>query len=694
MNPPRTLFRRSNGAALLWALVGGAACTVVIPLEPNMLEEGVVVHIAQRLLRGERLYQDVLAFTGPLPFEALALLFRLFGEEIVVGRLAIVALHGMACGATFALAQRAKAGPFAHAAAAVTASAPLLLFPLYSIFYYTTLAFSLSVLAAYSALRGVRATGWAFAAGVLVAAAALCKQTVGVLLAATLLVALAGCSAPGQRLRRGLAFASGGVAVAVITLSAFAWSGGLDELVHSLVLLPLSFEETYRAPYVNFWPPGRFDPDIEKSDEFYLPYFWTLKYGVFKDSGWPITLLAQILYALPLVALAGTALRRLPRPLPAAVWLHFALLASWMSNLFPRTDWGHLVHVLPSSAVQILLLLGIPRRRPARLPHAAQATAVLIVLALAGGAGWAGAFLYRIANPPAYGPRVPQRPVSPGLRGDTVPGVIRYLREHAEPGEAIFVARAEPLLYFATDTRNPTPYSGVVPGMREEQQRVILEALEQLRYVVMSEIDQPAMTYYRDVLPDVQTYLERYFHRPTDFPNRWIVVLERGADRGETVTDLFDVRASARPWIRDRRGRELPAAPFTDPLPTKYNRRPVGFRLGAGGGGLDFEVDVPENAVFQGDVGLCGLIGLQDWYRHPRRSVLRVSVGRAGELEVLSETRACGPGLDPDRWTPVEVDLARYAGQRVTLRLELASRFRLRPGRISWWGSPRVAIRP
>jgi hypothetical protein len=63
-------------------------------------------------------------------------------------------------------------------------------------------------------------------------------------------------------------------------------------------------------------------------------------------------------------------------------------------------------------------------------------------------------------------------------------------------------------------------------------------------------------------------------------------------------------------------------------------------------------------------------------------------------LEVLAETRACGPGLDPGRWTPVEVDLASYAGRRVTLRLDLVSRFRLRPGRISWWGSPRIAIRP
>ena len=31
----------------------------------------------------------------------------------------------------------------------------------------------------------------------------------------------------------------------------------------------------------------------------------------------------------------------------------------------------------------------------------------------------------------------------------------------------VTVARAEPLIYFATETRNPTPYGGVIPGMRE-----------------------------------------------------------------------------------------------------------------------------------------------------------------------------------------------------------------------------------
>ncbi len=35
---------------LLWAFLGLALCALVIPLEPNLLEEGLILEIAQRLV--------------------------------------------------------------------------------------------------------------------------------------------------------------------------------------------------------------------------------------------------------------------------------------------------------------------------------------------------------------------------------------------------------------------------------------------------------------------------------------------------------------------------------------------------------------------------------------------------------------------------------------------------------------------
>lgn len=47
--------------ALGWALASTALCAAVIPLEPNQLEEGLILHVVQRMLRGEHLFRDVIS---------------------------------------------------------------------------------------------------------------------------------------------------------------------------------------------------------------------------------------------------------------------------------------------------------------------------------------------------------------------------------------------------------------------------------------------------------------------------------------------------------------------------------------------------------------------------------------------------------------------------------------------------------
>jgi hypothetical protein len=679
-------------AALAWAALGAAAVASVAPFEPNLLEEGILLHVAQRIAHGERLYRDVLAFTGPLPFETLALLFRLFGEEIQVGRAAVALLHGAATAAAFAVARQAGARAFAHPAAAAYASAPLLLFPLFGIFYYTTLAFHLSVLSIWAALRDERSRGWGFLAGVGVAAVALCKQPIGAALAlSTALAILAG----RERAARLVAFAGGGLALTGATLGAFLAAGTLPAALHALLVLPTSLGDTFEAPFPNLWPPGEFAPAIAESQTFYLPYFYILLQGIFAEPGWRIMLASQVLYAVPLLALCATALRRTRGPLPAAVWLHGALLLAWLVNLVPRTDWGHLVHVLPPAVAQLCLLR--PRTaagRGIRAGEIAAAAAIAGLLALGSGASlWQ---IRRVADPSRLAVRVPLRPVSLGLRGAPVRDVIDFLDRHTAPGEAIFVARAEPLLYFATGTRNPTPYPGVIPGLGEEQSRTIVEAFGEVRYVVMSDVDQPAMTYYRDELPAVQAHLERHFRIPAEVLGRglhWLVVLEPGPDRGATAIDLIEAAAGARAFLRAEDGRLVDAPRFGDRLSTKHNRRPLGFELGARGGGLDFELELPAGAVFQADAGFWFVGGQQNIYRHPLRSRVRASIGRDGAFTQVAETPAMTREIDPRRWTPLEADLSAWAGERVTLRIELLTTQSPAPRELGYVGSPRIAVR-
>ena len=681
--------------ALAWAVLGAGACLLVAPLEPNLLEEGILLHIAQRIAHGEHLYRDVLAFTGPLPFQALALLFRVFGEEIWIGRAVVALLQGAATAAGFSIARRAGAGALAHAAAAAYALAPLLLFPLFGIFYYTTLAFHLSVLSIWAALHG----SWrsCFVAGLGVSAVALCKQPIGAALALFMALALL-FTARGTRAERSAAlaaFAAGGFALAIATIGAFFVAGTLPAALHALLVLPMSLEETFDAPFPNLWPPGEFSPAIAKSQTFYLPYLYILMQGIFVKPGWGIMLATQALYAVPIAALAGTVLRRARAALPPAAWLHTALLCTWLVNLYPRTDWGHLVHALPPAVAQLCIVLPRPKaKRAARVAEFAAAAAILLLLVA--GSGWALAQIRRAAEPETLAPRVPLRPVSLGMRGAPVRRVIDFLSRHTEPGDPIFVARAEPLLYFATGTRNPTPYPGVIPGMREEQSRVILESLREARYVVMSDIDQPAMTYYRDQLPAVQAQLERYFRIPDELlvgEPHWLVVLEPGPDRGATAIDLIERAADARPFQRDRSGSVSDGPRFTDRVSTKYNRRPLGFELGARGGGLDFELTLPPGAVFQADAGMWLVNGQESLYRLPPHSLVRVSIGREGAFTTIAETPVMTREVPPGRWTPLEADLSAWARQRVTLRIELVTTLSPGTGRLGYVGSPRIALR-
>ncbi|MEZ4217168.1 MAG: hypothetical protein R3E88_11870 [Myxococcota bacterium] len=679
---------------LAWAMAGAAACAWMTPLEPNMLEEGIALHLAQRMVGGEHLFRDLASFTGPLPFELLALLFRAFGDGIFVARGAVAAMHGAATAACFALAYRARGDALAHVAAAAFAAAPVLLFPLFSLYFYALTALHLAMIAAWATARALDDARFALAAGALVALVALCKQNLGAGLAVAFLGCLAFARGAAPLARRLALYAAGGASVAAATLALYAWRGDLAALVDSLVFLPLSFRDTFGSAYPNLWPPGELLGDVYVERSRYVPALYGFRYGVFGRLGATPSLATQALYAAPFAALALAAVAALRRGLAPATWVHAALLAALVPGLFPRTDWGHLVYVLPAAVVQLCLVARAPAARAQRRALAAALAAGLAVAVVA-----TGVWLHRAAGPATFGPKLPLRPVNEMLKAPALPRVIRALRERAAPGEPIFVARAEPIVYYATGTTNPTPYSGVIPGMREEQERVITRALERVRFVVMSDIDQPLYLYYSDELPGVWAHLERYFRVARGAPPGWLTLLERGEDRGPTAVDLFDRRASGRAWVREPGAPPAPAPSPAPRLAARMNRRVLDFWTGADGGGVDFEVDVPRDAVFQADVGLWQTIGLTSEYAHPERTIAIASLRRAGEPEDARVELARASLLDGRHqgrtWLPLEADLAAFAGARVELRLEVRPQGRIdERHRLAWFGSPRIALRP
>jgi len=690
--PGAAIPKREIAATLGWALVGAIACTSIIILEPNMVEEGLVVHFAQRLARGEHLYRDLVFFSGPLAFELLGALFRMFGEAIMVGRWTQVAIQGVNTAVAFALMRRAGAGPLAHAAAAGIAALPLVLFPFFSMFYYTPLAMSLSLWAAYATLRGIDSTRFAFAAGLCVAAVALCKQTLGGVLAIGLLVALFACTPRATRMARSRALLLGGITATVATLAFYGLRGDLAVLWRSLVTVPLSLGEQFSSRYMNLWPPGQLAPALEPHKVMYLPNLFFLKYGIYVPMKFSIVLTTQILYALPFAALLLTLVARLGGPLHPAVWINAAQLAAMTTNVFPRADWGHLVFALPAAGLQVLLIASTPLRRvPWLRTGVAFATVVLFVYYGNHNRAW----LHDESGPANWGPNVPLRPVSLIYKLVTVPRVVRYIRDRVHPGDPIFVARAEPLLYFATDTTNPTPYGGVLQAVQGEQEDAILAALPKVRFVVMSDIDQPMWAYYAQELPRVQKYLEQHFRIPISYPKddaSWILVLERGEDLGESWLDLIDHADSAHAWTLDEQHQVQPVDKPPPRLVSRHNRRALPMRLGAWGGGIDYSFVVPPNAHFEAGIGYRGMISLDDLHEHPQRTHMVVQVGEGGVFETVADQKVSDARMEGRRWTDMSVDLSRFAGKEVVLRLAAVPEIPTGKRNLSWWASPRIVV--
>jgi hypothetical protein len=302
--------QRMVGASWAWAAIGSAVCAAMTPLEPSLLEEGLILHFAERLSRGEHLYRDVVFFSGPFPFELLATLFRAFGHQVSVGRMAIAVLSGASTGVTFAMARRARTGAMAHAAAGCLACAPVLLFPLLSTYFHTTLALHLSVLAAYAALRGMVSTRWAASAGILVALVALTKQSIGVAIALGTLACMFSQASPDRRIRQCLWLLAGSSASAVVTLLVFGARGDLGAAVHSMVVMPFSLGESFASGYVNLWPVGEFKGEIQRNRLFYVPHLYNILTGQQDEIGSPIVALTQFLFAVPPLAILLPIARR------------------------------------------------------------------------------------------------------------------------------------------------------------------------------------------------------------------------------------------------------------------------------------------------------------------------------------------------------------------------------------------------
>jgi hypothetical protein len=116
------------------------------------------------------------------------------------------------------------------------------------------------------------------------------------------------------------------------------------------------------------------------------------------------------------------------------------------------------------------------------------------------------------------------------------------------------------------------------------------------------------------------------------------------------------------------------------------------MRLGAWGGGIDYTFVVPPNAHFEAGIGYRGMISLDDLHEHPQRTHMLVQAGIDGVFETLADQKVSDARMEGRRWTDMSVDLSRFEGKEIVLRLAAAPEIPTGKRNLSWWASPRIVV--
>jgi len=444
-------------ALFVWWLAGNR----FVPI----LDEGIYLDGALRIVKGQVPYRDFFVLTGPGAFWLHAALFRLLGVSFGHAHLTLVFDIAILAALVFWLTSRFARGAIAALVTicfVVFGTADphiLVLNHRWDSAVWGLSAVALVLLAAERPGRLIPA-----AAGLFAASAAWFTPSMGVL---TLL--LAAWLAAFRESRRVLPwFLAGGAVVSACSLAALAVSGALEPFIRHMLWTAANYAGPNRVPYGAV-----------------AGGYWSLLRDA-RGAEWFIRVLVIGCIALPAIlpplTLAGFAasFRRWPAcgiPLRSVLLLLLSMTVMVVST-YPRWDIGHLLYVSPLSFVLSGWLAGacLSRRvqrlfalAPLLLAAVFAISSVQTRLALSSAAtrgGWITATPQDLA-------------------------LIRAVEHHIPAGETLFVFPYMPVLYFFTQAENPTRYCFLQPGMmtgKDEQSVLAGLRARPPRWVVYSNI--------------------------------------------------------------------------------------------------------------------------------------------------------------------------------------------------------------
>lgn len=677
------MFGRQSRVSLVLVLAG-VSVVVQLPFLSRgiaLLDEGVVLALADELARGEALYRDRITFLGPLSFELMGVLLRVFGSHVLVGRLLQAGILTSCVLLVYAILERVAGRRAAILGGiALLALKPLGL-PFWTIVSYSQLGqlFCLaSVLLVLRFLREQR-VGWLVLAGGGVALTLLTKLNLAFWLGATTALVVgadwlyARGEGPGPT-RRGLALAAGASAPLALAALYYAVQGSLDDLLHHTVyilsklgagtyaILPPALDVRAARPVAAFqYAPAPL-----------VSLVWERKLLLASS---PLTLFLEILvkgaYYVPVLALAPLLwwlLRGMRSRIPREEWsgllLVTAFAATSYAGILYRADWMHLMNVYPALLVACMVA-GSRLGRRSRLARAAGVT--LLALWLGAGGAVAAAVLVSSASPldTARGRLIGSQSEVAGAAP-----VVRYL-ESRPVDERIAVLPAAPLYYFLAGRSMPLSYALFLPVLDyASADRLTARELADVAKVVFSTVPIP---FVEGAIPEYgplsAAVLANDFHVERMLAPRAVLLGRRpSADSDHIVADLWDsLRTRGVPVRSGRRrgpgGAKLPA------LVSWAFYRAVWLPVRAGSGATC--VSLEHTAGAREALGFLPLFHPRSWgpaaegKGADRGAVFEVRARRAGAVETLyREQLDAGPPGDR-----VRLPLARFSGQPIDLEL-------------------------
>ncbi|HEX9726159.1 MAG TPA: glycosyltransferase family 39 protein, partial [Vicinamibacteria bacterium] len=494
----------------------------------SMLDEGALVHIADRIASGEVLYRDVATGVMPAAYYLHALLFFVFGRSLLVGRLFMILLFALASAGVFLTARSVttRAVALSTALSFSALSVSHWRFPGYA---SEAIFLVFLTLAAARVFLSTRRQKWLFLTGLGLGFTILFKQNYGAFVSLGVAVGLAAGAPDARRGLRDVATAAVVAALPIaVTAALFASAGAAADFWYFTVRVPLQIPFTiFARPWPPLWgePDGRLLRDIV----YYLPFeelALDLNEWLHRHLWLPIAIV-RVTYSLPPLFLLAAVFawlrdasrRRKARDGSAGEARDHAAGALYLGTslflflgVFPRVDTHHLVLALAPSFVLAAWLAGPEPRPLVRRGALAVAGFLLMFSLMSQTAVIADIYPEQIRDAFLDLPRAhvwAERWQVAEIRRQ-----VEQIEKRVPAGEPIFVAPAAPMYYFLAHRPNPSRYPLILPGAIDEEEVVRTLQNAPVRYALISDIAFENFP-FQSVAPRTWDYVVRHF-RPAD----------------------------------------------------------------------------------------------------------------------------------------------------------------------------------